>query len=184
MEAAHTALHESAIKIRQLQEQGDNEGARRLFDEISLPSVEAVKTVLRSVSAMMDQEKGATIQTFTTNVEESRTLAIGASALGIILALLMGVLIARTVTAPIVELAKSADAIANGHLDAAISVKRADEIGNLAAAMYRISTVLQSILKDYQQLEKTSGMVNWTPRPTPARTKAPLPTWSRAPMTF
>jgi methyl-accepting chemotaxis protein len=66
----------------------------------------------------------------------------------------MGVLIARTVTSPIVRLAKAADAIADGHLDAAIDLKRTDEIGRLSIAIRQVSTVPLAILGEYQSLEK------------------------------
>ena len=153
MEAAHVALHESAVKIRQLKEAGDNEASIQLFNDVSLASVATVKAVLNDVSSIMGQEQTSTLHSFEGSVNASTMLAIGVSCFGVILAILVGILIAITITAPIVKLARAAEAISNGNLDISIDVQRKDEIGILAAGMRQISTVLQSILKDYKTLE-------------------------------
>ena len=146
MEAAHTALHESAVKIRQLQEKGDNAGSVQIFNEVSLPSVQAVQAVLKKVSSMMTEEQTTTLKAFEDSVDASRVLATGLAAFGVVLALLMGILIARTVTAPVVQLAGDADAIAGGNLDVIIALKRADEIGHLAAAMRSMVGNIKSMI--------------------------------------
>jgi len=153
MEAAHNALHASAVKIRQLKEAGDNEGALQAFNEVALPSVQGVQAVLKKVSSMTDQDQRVTLQTFARSVELAETLAIGFGALGALLALLMGVLIARTVTAPIAQIAKAAEAVASGDLDTVFALQRGDEIGSLAAAMRHITGVLQAVLNEFNALE-------------------------------
>ncbi|MDR2695880.1 MAG: CZB domain-containing protein, partial [Deltaproteobacteria bacterium] len=154
LEASHTALHESAVQVRQLKEKGDGAGALRVFNEVSTPSVQTVQAGLKKVTAMMDQAQAATIQEFEYNVAASQKLAIAGNVIGVVLALLMGILIAKTVASPMEKLAKAATLIANGDLNVDIAMKRTDEIGSLASAMQRVSAVLQSILGEYQTLEK------------------------------
>jgi signal transduction histidine kinase len=65
--------------------------------------------------------------------------AIGAS----LLALLLGVIISRTLTGPIRELTQAAHAISEGDLTQQVSVRSRDEMGELAKAFNRMSSELR-----------------------------------------
>ena len=57
----------------------------------------------------------------------------------ILLALILGAIISRTITRPIRELTKATHAMANGNLNQQVPVRSRDEIGELAAAFNKMS---------------------------------------------
>lgn len=65
------------------------------------------------------------------------------SAVGtIIIALFLGILLARSITRPIRELTKATHAMADGNLDQKVNVRSRDEIGELAASFNKMSSDL------------------------------------------
>jgi two-component system, OmpR family, sensor histidine kinase BaeS len=58
---------------------------------------------------------------------------------GLLVALVMGIFLARTLTSPLRELTLAAQNIAEGHLEQEVKVTSKDEIGRLAAAFNRMS---------------------------------------------
>jgi methyl-accepting chemotaxis protein len=146
LEKPHTALHESAVKIRQLREEGNAAAALQVFDDISVPSLQAVQGAFRKITSIMENHQAAALQSFEDSVSFSKVSAGTIIAFGIVLAVLMGILIARTVTAPIVQLARSVDSIAEGNLDMDLTMTRKDEIGNLAAGMQHMVDNIKAMI--------------------------------------
>jgi two-component system sensor histidine kinase BaeS len=68
--------------------------------------------------------------------------AIASGAITILLALLLGWLLARTLTAPVRELTSATQAMAAGDLNQRVNVHTQDEIGNLASAFNHMSADL------------------------------------------
>ncbi|MEI8131660.1 MAG: HAMP domain-containing protein, partial [Leptolinea sp.] len=58
---------------------------------------------------------------------------------GLLVALVMGIILARTLTLPLRELTQAAQNIAEGHLEQEVKVTSNDEIGRLASAFNRMS---------------------------------------------
>jgi len=146
MEAPHNALHQSAIRIRQLRENGDNAGAVQVYRDVSEPSVKVVQEVLRNVIAMMNAGQNQASKAFVESVQTSTRIAIALCLFGLTLAILMGILIARTVTQPIVRLAEQAGIIAGGKLDINVSMNRKDEIGGLSAALQHMINSIKGMI--------------------------------------
>jgi signal transduction histidine kinase len=72
------------------------------------------------------------------------------TALGV--ALLMGVLLARTLTKPIKALTKAAEGMAAGELEQQVQVKSRDEIGQLARSFNQMSSEVVRVNRQRQQL--------------------------------
>jgi two-component system sensor histidine kinase BaeS len=72
----------------------------------------------------------------------NRTLAIGAAGAAVV-SLILGALLARTLTRPISELTKATRAVAAGDLDQQVTVRSRDELGDLAASFNRMSAELR-----------------------------------------
>jgi HAMP domain-containing protein len=71
-------------------------------------------------------------------------LSLGlATAIGILLALVIAGVLARSISAPISELAHTAGAIADGDLTKRVNTGRDDEIGELAVTFNRMADVLK-----------------------------------------
>lgn len=67
---------------------------------------------------------------------------------GLILAIMLGVIISRSISKPVKKLLTVADEIADGNLDVAISIKSKDEIGNLANAFQKMTDNLNDVMKN------------------------------------
>ena len=79
------------------------------------------------------------------------TLFYGAL-IGAVLALLLGILISRTLTRPIRELTKATHAISEGDLSQQVQVRTNDELGELAQAFNRMSTELSRSVNARKQM--------------------------------
>ncbi len=75
-----------------------------------------------------------------------------AAAGGLLLALVLGVLLARTLTHPLRDLTAAIHAMANGDLKQNVSIKSRDELGELAAAFNRMSADLDELTQSRQQI--------------------------------
>ncbi len=85
---------------------------------------------------------------------QQTVLTLGAAMLAAAgLSLAAGVFLTRRITAPIQALTDSAARLAGGDLDAQVEVRRADEIGQLAAAFNRMTEDLRA---SYRTLERAS----------------------------
>lgn len=77
-----------------------------------------------------------------------RSLLAGATALALGITAVIGVALARTITGPIREVTAGAQRIAGGDYDQTITVRSADEIGQLAQAFNYLSSRLQTTLRE------------------------------------
>ncbi len=68
--------------------------------------------------------------------------------LGLALAVFLGLILSRTITAPIASLKKRAEKIAAGDFDSKIEVRHADEIGELTVSFNTMAAELQRTLSD------------------------------------
>jgi signal transduction histidine kinase len=89
---------------------------------------------------------------FVTNVE--RRLAVIGGAVGI-LAIALGVWLARSITDPIQELRRAVSRIAAGDLTQRVRVRSHDEVGALAADINRMTTLLEA---DVNELRRQEGL--------------------------
>ena len=79
------------------------------------------------------------------------TLLYGAL-IGAVLALILGVIISRTLTRPIRELTKATHAISDGDLSQQVPVRTKDELGELAQAFNKMSTELSRSVNTRKQM--------------------------------
>ena len=154
LEDPHLALHGSAAEIITHKEAGQLDAARRVFTEVSVPSVQGVQKILKEISSMMNAEQKASALSFSSSVTSSRNLTLGLVGLAFVVALGLGILIARTVTAPTVRLAQFADKVAEGDLKATIVMARTDEIGSLATNLQRMIENINAMIRTAE--EKTA----------------------------
>jgi C4-dicarboxylate-specific signal transduction histidine kinase len=83
-----------------------------------------------------------------TSAATSMTQISVAAAIGFgLLSVLAAYIIARGITKPLVQLTEVADRISLGELDARVQIERKDEIGDLAEALRRMQTSLQTAIE-------------------------------------
>ncbi|SCG84465.1 two-component system, OmpR family, sensor histidine kinase VicK [Proteiniborus sp. DW1] len=81
-------------------------------------------------------------------LEESKTILIKATALALAITVLIGFLIARSITEPINDVTKKAERMAKGDFDQVVEVKSDDEIGQLASMFNYLTLKLKSTLAE------------------------------------
>ncbi|MBE7063389.1 MAG: HAMP domain-containing protein [Clostridia bacterium] len=81
-------------------------------------------------------------------MESIFTIILGGLLLGLGLAVLLGLILSRTITAPIVSLKKRAEKIAAGDFESNIEVRYADEIGQLTGSFNTMASELRQTLAD------------------------------------
>ena len=90
-------------------------------------------------------------------INESQQIFVNAMILALIVAMIMGVLISRTITIPIKEVTLKAAGMAKGDFSQEVSAKSKDEIGQLAGVLnelrIQLSTTLTQISNEKSKLE-------------------------------
>lgn len=81
----------------------------------------------------------------------NRTLLFGAM-IGLVIALLLGIFLSRTLTRPIRELTQATHAVSEGDLSQQVPVRSSDELGELAQAFNRMSAQLSRSVNTRKQM--------------------------------
>jgi nitrogen fixation/metabolism regulation signal transduction histidine kinase len=84
-------------------------------------------------------------------IRTNRVLLIGALS-GAVIALILGVLVARTLTGPLRDLTRASRAMAAGDLNRQVTVRSRDELGELALAFNQMSADLARADQQRQQM--------------------------------
>ncbi len=146
LEEPHTALHASAAEVRKLKEAGEPAKAIDVYDSVSVPSVKTVQGELQGIIDVMAARQKSSMESFAASVVSSRFVTLALVGVAFLLSLGLGLLLAKTVTAPTVLLARFANKVAGGDLDASIRMERKDEIGSLAANLQRMVTSINTMI--------------------------------------
>ncbi|HTC69986.1 MAG TPA: diguanylate cyclase, partial [Acidothermaceae bacterium] len=85
------------------------------------------------------------------NVTNLTLVLIGIVAVAGLIALLMGSLLARLISRPVVELSDAAGRAAGGDLDITIPVRSKDEVGQLATAFNHMTSELQTYIRELER---------------------------------
>jgi methyl-accepting chemotaxis protein-1 (serine sensor receptor) len=91
----------------------------------------------------------------------ARNVLLGLTALAVLLAVVMGTTITRSITGPAREALEAAEALATGNLRHAFTVRSRDEMGRMLAALERAFRHLSSLVQGIQQ---ASGSIDGATR--------------------
>ena len=83
-----------------------------------------------------------------TTVDESKIIMTNATVLALSITVLLGFLIASSITVPIRDVTKKAEMMAQGDFDQSVEVKSNDEIGQLASMFNYLTSKLKNTLED------------------------------------
>ncbi|KAF7961394.1 hypothetical protein AWV80_33540 [Cupriavidus sp. UYMU48A] len=113
----------------------------------------------------------------------TRNVLLGLTALAVLLAVVMGTAITRSITGPAREALEAAEALATGNLRHAFKVRSSDEMGRMLAALERGFRHLAALVHGIQQ---ASGSIDGARAKSPVATptcpsarSSRLPRWSR-----
>jgi len=104
----------------------------------------------------MDTKQEESTLQFEASVSSSRIVAFTIIGLGILFAALLGLILARTVTAPTVAIADFAKRLANGELKATISMPRKDELGTLVSSLQHMVGNINAMVQTAEEKTKES----------------------------
>ena len=127
----NVTLTKNEIDERQLMEKIDNLGT---LAEKNMNDIEELATKAMDDS-MMESDKA---------VSQANLMIIAISFFSIILGLLIGIFLSRSISIPLVKITNAAEAIAKGDLDQTVTVKNNDEIGKLASSFGKMMAELKN----------------------------------------
>ena len=112
--------------------------------------LEELEALSKSIDALMDAS-GAAAQK---GIEDGRTGLLVGSVVGMLAGLILAGLIIYGVIRILRDVGRFAADIAEGKFETQVNIRERGEVGHMVAAMRQIPVVLQSILNDYDALEK------------------------------
>jgi HAMP domain-containing protein len=121
------------------------QAATQLITGQAQPHSTAANAALDSLMGLQNSQGQAAMQASTAAFGAAARLLIAAIAGGIILALGIGVYVARSLANPLKAMASAADAIAEGELEHNIVLERKDEVGRAVASFGRAVVYLRSM---------------------------------------
>ncbi|MCL5104564.1 MAG: methyl-accepting chemotaxis protein [Armatimonadetes bacterium] len=78
----------------------------------------------------------------------SRTLAVVVSLLGFVSAVVIGVLLSRSISIPMTKMTEAADKLAAGDVNVALEITTTDEIGDLSKSMNTMASTLRALIEE------------------------------------
>ena len=87
-----------------------------------------------------------------TYVAHTDRALVGAGLAAIVIALLLGAVLARTLTRPLRELTRATEALAQGDLEQQVSIRSQDELGELASSFNQMSAALAQANQSRRQM--------------------------------
>ncbi|MFO7597456.1 MAG: methyl-accepting chemotaxis protein [Desulfocurvibacter africanus] len=164
LEEPHRRIHESFQRIFDIYRQagpGHAKQAQEVFATESLPSLNKFQQGLDALEAEISRRSGEIYATTTGHLQRNQVVLILISGAAILTGLLMALVIARSVTAPLREVVAAADRIAQGDLSHGLafgqrldqdSSRRRDEIGALQRSFGRMSASLLNVARSMEHI--------------------------------
>ncbi|HEY0486008.1 MAG TPA: methyl-accepting chemotaxis protein, partial [Mycobacteriales bacterium] len=134
------------------------------------PVASAMADSLDTLEALEQKAAGAETARATSAAATARNVGIGVLVGGVALALLLGILVARTITRPLRVVGRALDAMADGDLTVVAEWDSKDEVGRMAGAFTRaqaatrgavqaLATSAESLASSSTELSSASGQI-------------------------
>ncbi len=163
LEEPHRRVHESFQRIIDIHRQaspGHIRQAQELFTSEALPSLQRFKQGLDALEAEVSRQADDIYAIKSEHLKSNQTVLIALNIVAILVGLLMTLVIARSVTAPLRQVVEVADRIAQGDLSHGLALerqveqggRRKDEIGVLQGAFARMSATLLNVANSLERI--------------------------------
>jgi methyl-accepting chemotaxis protein len=154
IEAPHRLLHESAARIRALQQQGQRQEAVRVYENETLTQLASVQELLKKTTEI---SKAGILseEVMLSGAQQTRVGVLIAGALSLALGSGLGVLITRSIVVPIRRGVAFAERLAAGDLTTHLEIEQEDEVGKLAASLNAMAAKLADVVRDVQIAART-----------------------------
>lgn len=127
--------------------EGDKEPKKEMIDNILLEHI-AYPVISSNGKVKGILYMTSDLQNVYATVNESKTILTNATFLALIITVLLGFLIASSITEPIHDVTKKAEEMAMGNFDQFVEVKSDDEIGQLASMFNHLTLKLKETIQD------------------------------------
>ncbi|WP_371182252.1 methyl-accepting chemotaxis protein [Xanthomonas sacchari] len=146
MDAKRAAAKKINDAIVALGQKGENAQALEMLNREALPATLAWQGKIREFAERQKSQAASGYQAALEAMHRGRMLLIGGTVLALVLSALLALTITRSLTAPLRLATRTAEAIADGHMDNAVRTEARDETGRLLNAMGRMQQQLQAVL--------------------------------------
>lgn len=130
-----TEVRESSGEVHDLVESGETRAATARFDQF-VAAVSAVRAAARAVAAEIDRRSTAAAERAGRIARRATLTTAGGVAAGLLMAVLLGLLITRSLTSPLARLRVATESLAEGEFreEADLATQRDDELGAVSRA--------------------------------------------------
>ncbi len=140
-----------ALDILERASRGDREGAIERMDRDCRPLLAALVKAAHAYLEHATNEAAREVKTSDAGYAFNRNLMIGSSAVALVAALMLALLLTRSIVTPIREAVQVAQTVAAGDLRSSIVVNSRNELGELQAALKAMNESLVRIVSDVRQ---------------------------------
>jgi methyl-accepting chemotaxis protein len=164
LEEPHRRIHESFQRILEIYRQagpGHVKQAQEVFVAESLPSLKEFQQGFDALEAELSRRSDDIQAATSGHLQRNLAVLLTIGGAAILIGLLMALIIARSVTAPLRQVVAAADRIAQGDLSHGLAfgqrmaqdgVRRKDEIGSLQSSFARMSASLLNVARSMEQI--------------------------------
>ncbi len=146
--------HETYVRLAKEYEANPSD---EVYDKMSQQTLVAtsvsygvVEALLKKIVELNKNAAKATIATAENDGAQAQTMALTGVAIGVLLAMGLGIVLSRAITLPIFKGVKFADSVANGDLSQRLDIDQKDEIGQLANALNDMVEKLKDVVVNVQ----------------------------------
>jgi len=127
----------------------DREGAVKDATINLIPIGQQMESITNKIAKNQKEVLKRSTDENSSMVSELKVLSYGSIGLALLLAIVIGYLLSRLISRPLVKISRSAQQIANGNLtDPDIQIRNRDEIGDLAQSFNQMSSNLRHLLAE------------------------------------
>ncbi|MBF0160221.1 MAG: MCP four helix bundle domain-containing protein, partial [Magnetococcales bacterium] len=157
-EVAYTEWQQPQEEVVRLAQSGESDKALALSFGKTREKLAALDHVLDELAKLKEEVAKKASDDNTVLYESSRALMIGLTLAAVVLGMLMGVGISRSITLPLNEGVNLAQALAAGDLTQSIHIDQKDEVGQLAQALRHMVDKLKSVVMEVRDsADRVSG---------------------------
>ena len=160
IDAAHEALHNASIEIKDLVESNQNDEAMEVFRNKMNPSFESVKSSLAAIADVEEQHVAGHKEEMNSIQIRMTTITIISRIIVIIASIVISIRLSNIILRPIYKVVQSMNHVSNKNLDTVVDHKSNDELGSLSDAVNEtigeLTTIVSNIRKKVGTVENNS----------------------------
>ena len=152
------SLTKNLETVRELSLAGDKEGGYELYKTEVIPVIEEARGVLIDIAGGAETRAVARVESATTLTRTSTIIVIILAVVSAVIGVVLALYISNSITKPVSEMQKATLEVASGTLDADITFRSKDALGQLADNMRSLTKTIRDIITDVEyQLSSMGG---------------------------